>query len=326
MSNHFAKALKLRDGFKIVNKDILQWFPGHMDKGMKQMQQRLKMVDCIIEVHDSRIPFSGRNHNFQSTICAIRPHILVLNKKDLTDPSQNPKVIAELKKQKLDHVIYTNCKDQSCKGVTKLFPLMEDLILKSDRYNRDAIQEHVVMIIGVPNVGKSSLINALRNRYLSKGNASPVGGVAGVTRSVLHRIKISEKPPVFMLDTPGILTPSVENLEMGLKLALCSCLPDHLVGQDVIADYLLYWLNRFEKYQYVELMGLNEPTDDITEVLNVGAVKLDKYKILRQPHGGKKLMPDVLEAARVMIKAFRKGDLGRLFLDRDRIAESVKSG
>lgn len=304
-----------RETFKLLDNNVLRWFPGHMDRGMKQMQSKLVHMDCIIEVHDSRIPFSGRNPIFHSHITAIKPHILILNKKDLSDTTLQRRVEQKLiKEEGIRNVLFTNCKNQNCSGLKAVLPLAEDLIKNSDRYHRNQSKEHNIMIIGIPNVGKSSLLNTMRNRYMKKPNASPVGGVPGITRSVLNRIKVSEDPPVYVLDTPGILTPNIPDIEAGLKMALCNVLQDHLVGEDVIADYLLYWMNKNKKFSYVEYMGLEEPTDVISEVLTMSAVKLKKYKKIKTSEGYK-IYPDFILAAKHFLDGFRRGDLGKFILD-----------
>ncbi|KAL1130819.1 hypothetical protein AAG570_012060 [Ranatra chinensis] len=243
-----------------------------MGKGLKQMQQKLRSVDCVIEVHDARIPYSGRNPNFKNTVTGLKPHILVLNKMEL--------------------------------------------ITKSNRYNRTELQDYCIMIIGVPNVGKSSLINALRNKYLKKSNVAPVGAIAGITKSVMSKIKICENPLIYVLDTPGILSPSVSDVETGLKLALCSSMQDHLVGPTVIADYLLYWLNKHHNFSYVKFLSLEEPSDNITEVLMLSAIKLKKIIKKKDVEGHYSLMPDLEFAANHFIKGFRKGELGKVILDK----------
>lgn len=250
---------------------------------------------------------------------AAKPNILVLNKKDLVENSAHKKIISKVQDKTefpIDEVILTNCKDQKCDGIRKLVPKAIELIKNSDRFNRSEEQEHNIMIIGVPNVGKSSLVNILRNRHLNKKAASQVGAVAGITRSVLTRIKICEDPLIYILDTPGVMMPNIQNIEMGMKLALCSCFQDHLVGEDVIADYLLFWLNRNKNYIYLEAMGLDNPTDDITHVLMSGASKLGKTVQLKSFETNaveKKL--DLRSAAQYFIAAFRRGEFGRICLD-----------
>ncbi|XP_067015412.1 mitochondrial GTPase 1 [Anabrus simplex] len=306
-----------RECFNVVSKDVLHWFPGHMGRGLKQMQQKLKSVDCIIEVHDARIPFSGRNSDFKHTVSSVKPHILVLNKKDLIDHRLYPRIEQKLKEEGISRVLFTNCRDHKCSGVKRVVPLASDLISSSDRFNRSEQKEVCMMVIGVPNVGKSSLINALRNKYLKKSGVAHVGAVAGITRSVQNRIKIRQDPPVFLLDTPGILTPTIRDVEAGLRLAVCACLQDHLVGEDIIADYLLYILNKSGNFNYTKLMGLDEPTDDIGVVLTKGAVKLGKMKKIHNYDGQYIVKPDLVASAHHFLKAFRQGNLGRITLDED---------
>lgn len=314
-----------RKFFHVADKVSIQWFPGHMGTGMRMMQQKLKMVDCVIEVHDSRIPFSGRNTDFKHTVSGLRPHILVLNKKDLSDPTTYHKTANLIKKTEgIDHVVFTNCKDQTCDGVRSILPTAKKLILNSNRFNRNERPDFNIMIIGVPNVGKSSLTNVLRNRHLKAKAASAVGAVAGITRSVLTRIKISQKPLIYMYDTPGILTPRVADTDQGMKLATVSCLQDHLVGFIPIADYILYWLNKNEIFTYVDYMGLEEPTDNIQEVLRAGAALLNKDMKVRQPDGQIAIRPDFDFIARHLIKGFRSGDLGKFNLDADILAKNIE--
>ncbi|CAH2244839.1 mitochondrial GTPase 1 [Pararge aegeria] len=313
-----AAAYTFRKKCPYVSKDLLRWFPGHMNKGLKQMQRKLKSVDCVIEVHDARIPFTGRNPIFTSTLTGAKPHILVLNKQDLTIRSLIPKVKDQLKNEEgVQNVVFTNSKDQHCRGLKTLRPLLVDIIKASNRYNRSEELDYNVMIIGVPNVGKSSLINMLRSTNMNIRHALPVGAVAGITRSLMTKIKINSHPKIFMFDTPGILEPSVTNIEMGLKLALCASLQDHMVGEEIIADYLLYWLNKHANFKYVEYMGLSEPCDDINKVLISGALKFNRIRRTRDFDGRVRDVPDVTEVARTMIRAFRTGEIGKTLLDID---------
>lgn len=316
--NGMISPANLRPAFQLITKDVIHWFPGHMNKGLKQMQQKLKAIDCVVEVHDARIPLSGRNPEFKYTVSGLKPHILVLNKKDLISVRSQRHIAERIKAEEgIEHVVFTNCKNQQCDGVRRIIPLAQELITGSNRYHRSDQPDSCMMIIGVPNVGKSSLVNILRNRHLHKRAASAVGGVAGITRSVLHKIKISEEPLIYLLDTPGILAPTIKDTETGMKLALCACLQDHLVGPDLIADFLLFWLNRNERFEYVELMGLDQPTDAIGEVLLSGAKQLDKYRKVRNFDGSMVMRPDFEAAAFHMLKAFRRGDLGKVNLDRE---------
>lgn len=313
MSNQF------RQKFKLLNRDLIRWYPGHMAKGEKQMQQKLKNVDCIIEVHDSRIPFSGRNNNLHYSLLTAKPSILVLNKKDLIPDEMRSKIqhnLRQIPDFPSNGIFFTNCKDHSCTGVKKIMPRAIQLIKDSDRFNRKNEKENTIMVIGVPNTGKSSLINVLRNKHLNKKGASAVGAVAGITRSVLTRIKVCEDPPIYLLDTPGVLMPHIKDIEVGMKLALCSSFKDDIVGEENISDYLLFWLNKHKNFSYVDYMGLSEPTDDIILALLSCARKLDKtIKMRNLSLNTVEEKPDLKSAAIHFIRGFRTGELGKLFLD-----------
>ncbi|KAH8407943.1 hypothetical protein KR222_004182, partial [Zaprionus bogoriensis] len=314
LANPFRSAFRLPSRSQRVN-----WFPGHMNKGMRQIQQKLRSVDCIIEIHDARIPLAGRNSQFFETITGngVKPHILVLNKIDLLG-SKRREVLKQLRTEQpeLRHILFTNCKDQRNNGVLDILPLATRLVEESSRFNRAQSAEHNIMIIGVPNVGKSSVINVLRNVHLKKRSAARVGAEAGITRAVGERIKIQEQPPVYMIDTPGILQPSVTDDEMGMKLALVGCVPDHIVGEDLIADYLLYWLNAHRRYEYVQALGLRSgPNDNISAVLAEYAQNEGLFHRVRQYDGRVETMTNLLAAARKFISFFRTGKLGAINLD-----------
>ena len=274
----------------------------------------------MLEVHDARIPFSGRNAEFHYALTSAKPSILVLNKKDLIEKEQHAKIMKKLKQDSdypVENIFMTNCKDQMCTGLKKIVPKAIDLIRSSDRFNRSEEKEHSIMIIGVPNVGKSSLVNVLRNRHLNKKGASHVGAVAGITRSVLTRIKVCEDPLVFILDTPGVMPPNIKNPEMGMKLALCSCFQDHLVGMEHIADYLLYWLNKQKKFSYCDELGLDDPTDDITLALLACVKKYGLMLNIKSCISNQyEIKPDMAGAARLFVSKFRNGVFGKVVLDR----------
>ncbi|XP_058792939.1 mitochondrial GTPase 1 isoform X2 [Phymastichus coffea] len=287
--------------------------------GIRQMEQNLKNVDCLIEVHDARIPLSGRGYaDFKKTLSGLKPHILVLSKIDLTDKTYIAPALERLNEEGMTNIVQTNLKDEKCKETKKILPLMQQIISESNRFNRSQEKDYCVMVIGVPNVGKSSLINRLRSTHLHKPKAAAVGAVAGITRSLMNRIKISEDPLVFLLDTPGILPPNIKDQNCGLKLALVGCSQDHLVGPELLADYLLFWLNKNNRFEYVNKLNLKEPTDDIMEVLIQIAVKNKKVKKIKNIVDGKHVYkPDFYYAAQYFLKAFRNGELGLYCLDKD---------
>nr|KAF6457645.1 hypothetical protein HJG63_013668 [Rousettus aegyptiacus] len=255
-----------RQSFPLDGRDVARWFPGHMAKGLKKMQSSLKLVDCIIEVHDARIPLSGRNPLFQETL-GIKPHVLVLNKMDLADLSEQQKIIRHLEREGLKNIIFTNCvKDENVKQIV---PVVTELVGSSYRY---------------------------------------------------HRGEVCERPPVFLLDTPGVLAPRIGSVETGLKLALCGTVLDHLVGEETLADYLLYTLNRHQLLGYVQHYGLGGACDDVVSVLKRVAVRLGKtqrVKVLTGTGDVNVIQPNYTAAARDFLRTFRSGLLGPVMLDRD---------
>ncbi|XP_069467242.1 mitochondrial ribosome-associated GTPase 1 isoform X2 [Ambystoma mexicanum] len=304
-----------REAFNFAGRDMAHWFPGHMSRGFDKMKANLKDVDCIIEVHDARIPLSGRNPLFRESL-GIKPHMLLLNKMDLAVLTEKQRICNHLKHQGINKVIFTDCvKDEN---IDQVVPIITEAIHSSDRFQRNETLGYCVMVIGVPNVGKSSLINAIRRQHLKKGKASKVGAMPGITRAVLSKIQVCDKPPIFLLDTPGILTPQVETIENGMKLALCGTILDHLVGEEILADYLLFTLNKYQQFSYVERYGLKAPSDDVESVLKRIALKLGKTQKVKAITGVGNVnitVPNYHAAAFDFIRTFRKGLLGKVMLD-----------
>ncbi|KAM6347359.1 mitochondrial ribosome-associated GTPase 1 [Alca torda] len=308
-----------RERFDFGGRDVASWFPGHMAKGLRQMRASLRRADCLIEVHDARIgthiPLSGRNPMLQEVL-GVRPHVLVLNKMDLADPHRKPAVLEYLKQQGCSHVVFTDCQHDG--NVKKIVPLVAKLVDDSPRYHRAESTEYSILVIGVPNVGKSSLINSLRRLHLKKGKATAVGGEPGVTKAVLTRIQVCEKPLMYLVDTPGVLPPRLEDVETGMKLALCGAIRDHLVGEDIMADYLLYTLNKQQQFGYVQRYGLAEACDAIEPVLRRVALargRTQKVKVLTGTGNVNVTTLDYPAAAYEFLRDFRAGRLGRVTLD-----------
>ncbi|XP_070288253.1 mitochondrial ribosome-associated GTPase 1 isoform X3 [Myotis yumanensis] len=261
---------------------------------------------------------AGSRATWPKETLGIKPHLLVLNKMDLANLKEKQKIIQHLEREGLKNVIFTNCiKDENIKQV---IPKVTELVGNSYRYHRGENVEFCIMVIGVPNVGKSSLINSLRRQHLRKGKATRVGSEPGITRAVMSKIQVSERPLMFLLDTPGVLAPRIESVETGLKLALCGTVLDHLVGEETLADYLLYTLNRHQLFGYVQHYGLGEACDDVASVLKRVAIKLgklQKVKVLTGTGNVNVIQPNYSAAARDFLRAFRSGLLGPVMLDWD---------
>ncbi|XP_074010361.1 mitochondrial ribosome-associated GTPase 1 isoform X3 [Numenius arquata] len=297
-----------RERFDFGGRDVASWFPGHMAKGLRQMRASLRRADCLIEVRDARIPLSGCNPMLQEAL-GVRPHILVLNKMDLADPRQQPTVLEHLKQQGCSHVVFTDCQRDG--NIKKIIPLAAKLLGDSPRYHRAESTEYNILVIGVPNVGKSSLINSLRRLHLKKGKATAVGGEPGVTKAVLTRIQVCEKPLMYLVDTPGVLPPKLGDVETG-------AIRDHLVGEDVMADYLLYTLNKQQQFRYVQHYGLARACNTIEPVLKCVALargRTQKVKVLTGTGNVNVTTLDYPAAAYEFLRDFRAGRLGRVTLD-----------
>ena len=218
----------------------INWFPGHMAAASRAIRDRLKLADLVIEVRDARIPLSSANEDLQPVLAAKR-RILALNKKDLANPN--------IMNMWLDH--FQSCKQDcislnahSSNSINQLLGLVE---LKL----REAILKEptlLVMVVGVPNVGKSALINSIHRIANSrfpvndKMKRARVGPLPGVTQDIAG-YKIASQPSIYVLDTPGVLVPSIPDMETGLKLALTGAVKDSVVGEERIAKYLLSLLN-----------------------------------------------------------------------------------
>ncbi|NXV80864.1 MTG1 GTPase, partial [Atlantisia rogersi] len=317
-----------RERFDFGGRDVASWFPGHMAKGLRQMRASLRRADCLIEVHDAlhvllsstHIPLSGRNPMLQEVL-GIRPHILVLNKMDLADPLQQPvSAMAGL----LPGWGPTGCRRRRPPSAPfsvfplQIVPLVAKLVGSSPRFHRAESTEYSILVIGVPNVGKSSLINSLRRLHLKKGKATIVGGEPGITKAVLTKIQVCEKPLMYLVDTPGVLPPKLGDVETGMKLALCGAIRDHLVGEDIMADYLLYTLNKQQQFRYVQRYGLGEACDNIEPVLKRVALaqgRTQKVKMLTGTGNVNVTMLNYPAAAYEFLRDFRAGCLGRVTLD-----------
>uniref|UniRef100_A0A8R1HSP1 Mitochondrial GTPase 1 n=1 Tax=Caenorhabditis japonica TaxID=281687 RepID=A0A8R1HSP1_CAEJA len=256
---------EMREFFRLpAQYDYRTWFPMHMSVQLKKMEAKLRSVDLVVEVHDARIPITGRNEQFFRTLYAIRPHILVLNKCDLINMKNYKRKIEDYYyEQGIQKVLFTDCKKRLPRALNDVKVSMLEALESTPRFNRTVKTEYQAMVVGIPNVGKSSLINAIRTHSLGiKRKAVEAGARPGVTVRVQNRVRILDKPPIYIIDTPGVLSPHHGNVEEAMKLALCDLVLESHVNLYYLADYLLYFLNRNQDFSYLELLGIGEKGDE----------------------------------------------------------------
>lgn len=212
--------------------NTIQWFPGHMSKTRRLIEENLKMIDVVVEILDARIPFSGRNPNFDDII-KNKPRLLVMNKADLADPVRTKEWIEWYKNQGI-RVIPISC--TTGQGINTV--LNEARSLVADKIARDLERGRTrtlkLMMVGIPNVGKSSLINRLLGKASTKTGDKP-----GVTRG---KQWLRIKGDAELLDTPGILPPKFEDQGVAQRLAFTGAIKDEIINRELLAyalcDYL----------------------------------------------------------------------------------------
>ncbi|CAH8392857.1 unnamed protein product [Eruca vesicaria subsp. sativa] len=218
----------------------INWFPGHMAAATRAIRNRLKLSDLVIEVRDARIPLSSANEDLQPQLSAKR-RIIALNKKDLANPNVLNKWSHYFESKKQDCVAI-NAHSRS--SVKKLLDLVE-FKLKEVIAREPTL---LVMVVGVPNVGKSALINSVHQIAATRFPAqdrlkrATVGPLPGVTQDIAG-FKIAHRPSIYVLDSPGVLVPNIPDIETGLKLALSGSVKDSVVGEERLAQYFLAILN-----------------------------------------------------------------------------------
>lgn len=273
----------------------INWYPGHMKKTREMIQQNLKMVDLVIEVVDARIPVSSRNPIIDD-IVGNKKRIIILNKSDLSDKQAND-AWAEHFKKAGNLVVTMNC--MAGGGVNQLLKVLEK---EQDKKNAEkAVKKPLrMMIVGVPNVGKSSLINRLTGK-----KSAQVGDRPGVTRG---KQWLTLKNGMQLLDTPGILWPKFEDPKTGINLAYCGSIKDEIMDIATLAMELIGVLAA----QYPDLLMARYKLDEIQEMPleNMEAIAMKRGFILP----GKRI--DYERCAKTVLDEFRSGKIGNITLER----------
>jgi ribosome biogenesis GTPase A len=231
----------------------IQWFPGHMAKAKREVQEKLKLIDIVFELLDARIPISSRNPMINE-ILGNKPRIVLLNKADMADEAITQQWIAYFKQQQLRALAIDA---QTGTGIKQIVAASKEML--KDKFAKMAAKgiknprPMRALIVGIPNVGKSTLINRLAGRNIAKTGDKP-----GVTKAQ-QWIKVGKE--MELLDTPGILWPKFEDEEVGLKLATTGAIKDTILNLQDVAVYALNFL----KQHYPERLKERYSLDDIPE-------------------------------------------------------------
>jgi len=281
----------------------IQWFPGHMAKARREVSESLKVVDAVIEIVDARLPDSSRNP-MMLEITRHKPTVLVLAKSDLADPKITQEYLSGLK---TDRVIPVAIDILRGEGLSQLMRAAHDITrehfakLAKRGIRRKAIR---AIVVGIPNAGKSSLINRVTGRSVAKTGDKP-----GVTRQQ-QWIKVGGS--FELLDTPGILWPKFDDPQVALRLAWSGAIKSTLLQTDELALTFLDWLRISYPGRLQERYGVEDENVEPTVLLAQIAIRRGALK----PGG----VPDCDLAAEMVLRDFQRGQLGRITLDRTEVA------
>lgn len=279
--------------------DHINWFPGHMKKATDSIKKSLKLVDLVAEIVDLRIPESSRNPVID-TIIGNKPHLLILNKKDLADPRENDRWTDEFIKRGYEVLKVDSLHDNITKELEKAGRRALSEKFKKDKEKNIENDRIRMMIVGIPNVGKSTLINRVANKRITK-----VGNKPGVTR---QNQWIKTEGNFELLDTPGILWPKFEDPKTGLHLAFIGSIKDEIMDRQDLAFELLKVLHQQDPKILEDRYGITAEGKTTLEVMEDIAVK--RGAIMR----GQEI--DYERIAIIILDEFRKGVMGRITLEK----------
>ena len=272
----------------------INWYPGHMKKTRQLIGENLKMVDACIEVIDARIPVSSRNPIVDELISG-KPRVIVLNKSDLADMEASRKW-KEVLEADGSRVLIMNCMSGS--GVKELFRVLEGM--EKEKYaDRTKVKPYRLMIVGVPNVGKSSLINRMTGK-----KSAQTGDRPGVTKG---KQWLKLRNGMQLLDTPGILWPKFEDPKTGMDLAFCGSIKDEIMDLPTLGMELIGVLAERYPDLLMERYKLEELAE--TPLENMEAMAMKRGCILP----GKRI--DYERIGRLVLDEFRSGKIGHITLE-----------
>ncbi|MGN0426212.1 MAG: ribosome biogenesis GTPase YlqF [Agathobacter sp.] len=276
----------------------VQWYPGHMTKAKRQMQEDIKLIDLVIELVDARVPLSSRNPDIDE-LGKNKYRLILMNKADLADQEQTKKW-SEYFRQKGFYVVALDArKKNSMKQITDV--IMEACKEKIERDRKRGILNRPVraMVVGIPNVGKSTFINSFAGKACAKTGNKP-----GVTKGK-QWIRLNKN--VELLDTPGILWPKFEDQEVGLRLAMIGAINDEILNTDELALELIKMLRK----DYPEILEERYHLTNMEKELDI------LFEIAKNRNCiGKGNELDYSKAAKLLIEEFRSGAIGNITLEK----------
>lgn len=276
----------------------IQWFPGHMAKARREVTEQLKLVDIVFELVDARLPLSSRNPMIDEVIHQ-KPRLLILNKMDLADEQETARWIRYFEEQGVRAIAINSFEGKGLQAVTKA--AKEVLAPKIERMKKRGIRPGAIraMIVGIPNVGKSTLINRLAHKNIAKTGNKP-----GVTKAQ-QWIKYGKE--LELLDTPGILWPKFEDPEIGQKLALTGAIKDTIVNMEDLAVYGLRFLSEHYTERLEDRYGFSSAAENTADLFDAVGARRQAYTT-----GGE---IDYDKVAELIIQDVRSGNFGRLTFD-----------
>lgn len=289
----------------------INWYPGHMVKTKRQIIEDLKLIDIVVEILDARIPISSRNPDIEQYIKS-KKRLVVLNKFDLADAAENQKWVKFYENQGIEAVLVnSNSGDGIDNAIKKIEKINKDNQKKFE--NKGRIGKAIrVMVLGIPNVGKSSFINRV-----TKKNSATVGNKPGVTRQK-QWIRINNN--IELLDTPGVLWPKFEKEDIALNLAYTGTIKDDILPIIEIGYNLLKLLIKEYPEKIIERYKLGK--EEIKNVLSSDAEENEKILEIMHMIGRKRgaLISggniDEEKVARIILEEFRSGKIGRITLEK----------
>ena len=276
----------------------IQWYPGHMTKTRRQIEADLKLVDAVCEIVDARIPISSRNPDIDA-ICGNKPRIMILNRMDLADPDMTRRWL-DYYRSKGMAALATDCKTQ--KGINNFQPAVRSVLKEKIARNAEKGMNKPIriMVVGIPNVGKSTLINQISGRKGAKAENRP-----GVTRG---KQWVTVDSGLLLLDTPGILWPKFEDPNVGMMLAYTGAVKENVIDTEELACFLMELLWKHYPDMVRERYKVDVPAGTPGYELLEEAGRKRGFLI----SGGE---INTERMAKVLLDEFRSGKLGHFTLE-----------